>query len=306
MRSPLLVWSIDCLGLPSSCSITALRSWRSFKMSMTYWLNSSGLPSNTWRMRVTIETEPVGRPPGLPETPGLKVPSGFLFPAFLWVRHCQMVPHRICSRELWRRDPMEMDDSQFIDELNKLATELVRENRYKPANTDADKGFLDLYVLFEFDKASEYDTKSLLEVMGLSLDEQDLALHHRVMESLPKDRYHYTVFPADAAEKGLEFLRKTVKNIRETMCPKSRRTPTGVRLTTKDLMTSLVTSVFTGIGVHDSALLGACVLVTLVVARATHKSFCEMTDDAVIEAVEQELKKGNRRDRSSGKLPKSE
>lgn len=178
------------------------------------------------------------------------------------------------------------------DAIHSLVAEIATEMRRMPENllTPQERKYRSLFSMYAFDKdIRAYSFKDTVEVIGLLSDEA-LATQHRLDEEALMERNPGASFsirmPDDAYEYGVEFLRRVAKEVRNSIC--GARTKTGYagqRSLTKDAMTAGVASGLAALGITSSMALGVSVLVLLVLARACHKSFCDMTDDEVVAAV---------------------
>ncbi|MBI3965325.1 MAG: hypothetical protein HY329_06790 [Chloroflexi bacterium] len=129
--------------------------------------------------------------------------------------------------------------------------------------------------------------RDLVEIMGLAVyDPEKLAL--------PSDSHirEFRPLPPHAYEFGRRFLVECLKEIRTKVCGAGKMSAQS--LLTKGGIAGAATWIAAHFGLTDPASIALATTLLLTVTDVTKKSFCRMTDDEVLKAIDEAVKQQGR------------
>jgi hypothetical protein len=150
---------------------------------------------------------------------------------------------------------------------------------------DSDEQLLSsVFVLFQFTSPYAYNKKTFVEVLGL-LSSPEGRSYQAKIDNLPKDRDYSIIIPEHIASIGLEFIGRVMREVRAVVCKKEKKRLVGGR-SFPAVVSGLASSLTASLGISSALATGLAATVLVILAQAAHKSFCDMTDEQVLEAVE--------------------
>jgi hypothetical protein len=142
------------------------------------------------------------------------------------------------------------------------------------------------FSLYRFDSPYIYTPVTLVETLGL-LTSKDGYEVFEAQQALPKDRSYSIQLPEKISRLGIEFVARTLHEVRSIICTgKFKPTSRSASGAIPALVSGLASSITASLDISSTLATGVAATVLVVVSQAAHKSFCDMTDDEVIKAVE--------------------
>jgi hypothetical protein len=176
-------------------------------------------------------------------------------------------------------------------ELTKMLQDIGREIRREPNKTGYQEEFANNILMMSFDDVSAFSLQSTVEVLGLLSDKSLATRFHDEQAKLSKNFNTFTLLPDKSRDLGIEFIQRVLRNIRDVICSKSNLAGKSKgSMDIKQIATSIATAAAASVGISNPMILGMTVMVLLVVSRASHKAFCEMTEVELVESIKEKSK----------------
>lgn len=126
-----------------------------------------------------------------------------------------------------------------------------------------------------------------LEIIGILSENPDYFIESS-RSNLSGNELYRTRLPAMALAWGMKFFKQFLKEIRKILCNKKKGKVTfkEYKDIPKALIASLATSLMATLHITNPVAIGMATLIILIIATATKKALCTMTDEEVLKEIE--------------------
>jgi hypothetical protein len=183
-------------------------------------------------------------------------------------------------------------DSGFVkfgknnSEVTKLFANIALDASFNRGKSDEYERLSSAFILYQFTSPYQYFSGTLIETIGI-LASQEGADFQKKVKALPEDRLYKIDVPERISELGLEFIERTLREVRKTVCNSKKRSLfQSTRGSASALVAGVAASLSESCGIHSSLATGLAASILVVLSQAVHKSFCDMTDEEVLIEVE--------------------